>query len=224
MSGHVPSVGACKSLVLPCRSLAACAIDQVVNTYYPVLDRRSITRRAWACRDRRPAEAERREQILNAAYNVALRRGIEGLTVRAVAAGAGLSHGLVLFHFKRKGQLVSAVLDRVLANTLSLPVGQEVDGVEHPRERLRGAASARGGPPDAQHARIPPVSGILGARQSPAADPREDRRGARALSGGVPAADGGDPAGRAGPARGGDARRADGGRRERHQRIAQFRR
>lgn len=82
-------------------------------------------------------EAERREQILHAAYNVALRRGIEGLTVRAVAAGAGLSHGLVLFHFKSKGQLVGAVLDRVLANTLSLPVGQGVELVEHPRERLR---------------------------------------------------------------------------------------
>lgn len=82
------------------------------------------------------AEAERREQILDAAYNVALRKGIEGLTVRAVAAAAGLSHGLVLFHFKRKDQLVSAVLDRVLANTLSLEVSDEIDLPEHPAERL----------------------------------------------------------------------------------------
>ena len=51
------------------------------------------------------AEATRREQILKAAYEVALRRGIDGLTVRAVAARARLSHGLVLFHFKRKDQL-----------------------------------------------------------------------------------------------------------------------
>ena len=65
------------------------------------------------------AEAERRAQILEAAYKVALRKGLESLTVRAVAAAAGLSHGLVLFHFKRKDQLVRAVLDRVLANTLS---------------------------------------------------------------------------------------------------------
>ena len=86
---------------------------------------------------RKATEAERREQILRAAHNVALRRGIEGLTVRAVAAEAGLSHGLVLFHFKRKGQLVSGVLERVLTNTLALPVGQEIDGAEHPRERLR---------------------------------------------------------------------------------------
>jgi TetR/AcrR family transcriptional repressor of bet genes len=81
-------------------------------------------------------EAERREQILEAAYKVALRRGIPGLTVRAVAAAAGLSHGLVLFHFKRKDQLVGAVLDRVLTSTLSLEVGEETDGIEHPSERL----------------------------------------------------------------------------------------
>ena len=65
-------------------------------------------------------EATRREQILKAAYEVALRRGIDGLTVRAVAARARLSHGLVLFHFKRKDQLGLALLDRVLATTLSL--------------------------------------------------------------------------------------------------------
>jgi TetR/AcrR family transcriptional regulator, transcriptional repressor of bet genes len=81
-------------------------------------------------------EAERREQILQAAYKVALRRGVEGLTVRAVAAAAGLSHGLVLFHFKRKDQLVSAVLDRVLDSTLSLRADENVDRIDDPAGRL----------------------------------------------------------------------------------------
>ena len=67
---------------------------------------------------KKASEAERREQILSAAHQVALQRGIDGLTVRRVAARARLSHGLVLFHFKRKDQLVAAVLDRVLAATL----------------------------------------------------------------------------------------------------------
>ena len=62
----------------------------------------------------RESEATRREQILQAAYEVALRRGIDGLTVRAVAARARLSHSLVLFHFKRKDQLGLALLDRVV--------------------------------------------------------------------------------------------------------------
>jgi AcrR family transcriptional regulator len=82
-------------------------------------------------------EATRREQILKAAYEVALRRGIDGLTVRAVAARARLSHGLVLFHFKRKDQLGLALLDRVLATTLSLRIPDEIGTISKPRERLQ---------------------------------------------------------------------------------------
>jgi AcrR family transcriptional regulator len=82
-------------------------------------------------------EATRREQILKAAYEVALRRGIDGLTVRAVAARAQLSHGLVLFHFKRKDQLGLALLARVLATTLSLSIPDEIDVIPNPRERLK---------------------------------------------------------------------------------------
>jgi TetR/AcrR family transcriptional regulator, transcriptional repressor of bet genes len=83
------------------------------------------------------SETLRRQQILKAAHEVALRQGIDGLTVRAVATRARLSHGLVLFHFKRKDQLVSALLDRVLATTLSLHVGEEVARIRDPRARLR---------------------------------------------------------------------------------------
>ena len=82
------------------------------------------------------SEATRREQILKAAYQLALRRGIDGLTLRAVAARARLSHGLVLFHFKRKEQLGLALLDRVLATTISLTVPDEMRAVADPRERL----------------------------------------------------------------------------------------
>jgi TetR/AcrR family transcriptional repressor of bet genes len=90
---------------------------------------------------RKASEAERREQILSAAHQVALQRGIDGLTVRRVAVRARLSHGLVLFHFKRKDQLVAAVLERVLADTL--PVVREADGSGgDPRERLWAALRA----------------------------------------------------------------------------------
>ena len=50
----------------------------------------------------RVPEAVRREQILNAAHEVALREGIDGMTVRAVAAEAGVSHGLLIFYFEQK--------------------------------------------------------------------------------------------------------------------------
>jgi TetR/AcrR family transcriptional repressor of bet genes len=104
---------------------------------------------------RKASEATRREQILQAAYEVASRKGIDGLTVRAVAAKAKLSHGLVLFHFKRKDQLVGALLDRVLATTVMFDVvrdvvriprapdsfaallRQEVDRLSHEPRRIR---------------------------------------------------------------------------------------
>jgi AcrR family transcriptional regulator len=74
---------------------------------------------------------------LEAAYEVALRRGIDGLTVRAVAARARLSHSLVLFHFKRKEQLGLALLDRVLAGTLSLTVPNEIRTMPRASARLQ---------------------------------------------------------------------------------------
>ncbi|HET9983310.1 MAG TPA: TetR/AcrR family transcriptional regulator [Longimicrobiales bacterium] len=83
-----------------------------------------------------PEEA-RREQILAAAYEVAKREGIAGLTLRAVAAEAKLSHGLVLFHFKRKEQLVSELLDRVVAETLDLRVSEEIGRIPRALDRFR---------------------------------------------------------------------------------------
>jgi TetR/AcrR family transcriptional regulator, transcriptional repressor of bet genes len=82
-------------------------------------------------------EEKRREQILNAAYQVALRYGIDGLTVRAVAARARLSHGLVIFHFKRKDQLVAALLDRVLATATMLEVSEDIAAIPRVPERVR---------------------------------------------------------------------------------------
>jgi TetR/AcrR family transcriptional regulator, transcriptional repressor of bet genes len=83
------------------------------------------------------SETLRRQQILKAAHEVALGQGIDGLTVRAVGARARLSHGLVLFHFKRKDQLVSALLDRVLETMLSLHIGEDLLLIPNPRARLR---------------------------------------------------------------------------------------
>jgi AcrR family transcriptional regulator len=79
----------------------------------------------------------RREQILAAAYDVASHKGIDGLTVRAVAAKAKLSHGLVIFHFKRKDQLLSALLERLLASTSELHEAPAIARITAPLERLR---------------------------------------------------------------------------------------
>jgi TetR/AcrR family transcriptional regulator, transcriptional repressor of bet genes len=63
-------------------------------------------------------EESRREQILEAAYRVALRQRVAGLSSRAVAAEAGISHGLLFFHFRNRRELLLALLDWLLAQTI----------------------------------------------------------------------------------------------------------
>ena len=67
---------------------------------------------------RKLPEEERRAEILRAAYAVAAREGLAGVTARAVAAEAGVSSGLVFFHFGEKDALLAALLDWLLASTL----------------------------------------------------------------------------------------------------------
>jgi AcrR family transcriptional regulator len=86
-------------------------------------------------RKRKPEEA-RREQILQAAFDVAGRAGIGGLTVRAVAAEAGVSHALVLFHFGRKERLVHGLLDWVIGGTAVLHISEDIARFPHARDRL----------------------------------------------------------------------------------------
>jgi TetR/AcrR family transcriptional regulator, transcriptional repressor of bet genes len=85
---------------------------------------------------KRIPEDARREQILESAFRVGAREGIGGLTVRAVAAEAGVSHALVLFHFGRKARLVHEFLDWLLANTTVLHISEDVARFPHARDRL----------------------------------------------------------------------------------------
>ncbi len=57
---------------------------------------------------------ERRAEILGAARAVAMSAGLEQLTGRKVAAKAGLSSGLVFFHFETREALLEAVLDTLI--------------------------------------------------------------------------------------------------------------
>jgi TetR/AcrR family transcriptional repressor of bet genes len=82
------------------------------------------------------AEAERRDQMLRAAAQVAAKRGLSGLTIRNVALRAQLSTGLVLFHFGSKDGLVLALLDWMLETTTVLHVGPEIASIAPPLERL----------------------------------------------------------------------------------------
>ena len=85
---------------------------------------------------RRIPERERREQILRAAFDVACRDGVRGLTLRTVAAKARVSHALLLFHFGTKERLVHELLDWVIASTTVLHISEDVAHFPHARDRL----------------------------------------------------------------------------------------
>ncbi|NJO79316.1 MAG: TetR/AcrR family transcriptional regulator [Cyanobacteria bacterium RM1_2_2] len=65
------------------------------------------------------AEEERKQQILTAALQVATQIGLENVTGRRVAAEAGLSSGLIFFHYKTKDDLLLALLDELITWWLS---------------------------------------------------------------------------------------------------------
>lgn len=62
----------------------------------------------------RESSERSRAQLLDAALAVAVREGLDRLTVADVAAEAGLSKALVFFHFATKDALLAGLLDRLL--------------------------------------------------------------------------------------------------------------
>ena len=81
--------------------------------------------------------AVRREQILAAAYGVAAERGLDGTRIGEVASRAGVSHGLVLFHFKSKRGLLLALLDWILESTTVLHHRADILALDSPFDQLR---------------------------------------------------------------------------------------
>jgi TetR/AcrR family transcriptional repressor of bet genes len=82
------------------------------------------------------AETLRREQIISAAYQLAIRGGLRAVTIRSVATRAEMSTGLVVFHFRTKERVILALLDHVLATTITLRVGSSIETLEDPLHRL----------------------------------------------------------------------------------------
>ncbi|MBQ0924554.1 TetR/AcrR family transcriptional regulator [Saccharopolyspora endophytica] len=63
----------------------------------------------------------RRGEVLAAATEHALEKGLDDLSLRKVAESVGVSHATLVHHFASKDRLVAEIVDRVLAETLSLP-------------------------------------------------------------------------------------------------------
>ncbi len=95
--------------------------------------------------------AERREQLVAAAIAVASREGIDAATVRAVAAEAGVSLGVVHYCFQDKDELLEAMAHEITRQNLSqslLEMPQRSDPqtiIQQALEMLWGGiASSRG--------------------------------------------------------------------------------
>lgn len=84
----------------------------------------------------RDTQEARREQILEAAFRVAARERLDGLTVRQVAREAGLSSGLVFFYFKTKDKLLLELLDWLLDRTIVQRTAERVLSLPTARERF----------------------------------------------------------------------------------------
>lgn len=76
----------------------------------------------------RPAHGEGREAILQAAVQVVARKGLRGLTYRAVAKEAGVSHALVTYFFPTRTQLIEAAMEMAASRT----AGTTLDATRNP--------------------------------------------------------------------------------------------
>ncbi len=60
----------------------------------------------------------RREQIIDAARKLVIKRGSEHLRVREIAKVAGITEGAIYRHFKSKKEILSSLVDRIEENWL----------------------------------------------------------------------------------------------------------
>lgn len=89
----------------------------------------------------RTDKADAKTAILAAARRLILEKGVSALTLEAVAEAAGLSKGGLLYHFRSKEALLSAMVERLIAVTEDRVGGyQQQDG--EPGSWARGYLAA----------------------------------------------------------------------------------
>src|SRR5437016_4600545 len=92
--------------------------------------------------DRRQAVSQhKRALILDAARAVFEEEGLEGASLRAIAARAGYTAAALYFHFESKEAIYAEVLRRSLA-ALGDAVNAAIRAARSPATRLRAAAMA----------------------------------------------------------------------------------
>lgn len=94
-------------------------------------------------------KAQTRDRIIQAAAEAFLARGVSGVRIEELMAGAGLTHGGFYAHFSSKEELVGAALERASAQTLEML--SSVAGTHGEAGRLLAAVDAYLSPAHVAH-------------------------------------------------------------------------
>jgi AcrR family transcriptional regulator len=94
-----------------------------------------------------------RERILAAARGALAEHGPDGFTTRGVARRAGISHGMVHYHFKDKRDLILAVLMQARRDWIE-PLEELVDGPGSAESRMRAVIAWMARPATADVMRV----------------------------------------------------------------------
>ena len=102
-----------------------------------------MTRRTF----QRAGEAERRKDLIAATLDSISEHGLEGATVRDIAARAGVTGGLIRHYFSGKDEMVQAAYREMLAGMTGTAVDAMAEAGDDPRRRLHDFIVANVSPP-----------------------------------------------------------------------------
>jgi AcrR family transcriptional regulator len=102
-----------------------------------------MTRRTF----QRAGEAERRKDLIAATLDSISEHGLEGATVRDIAARAGVTGGLIRHYFSGKDEMVQAAYREMLAGMTGTAVQAMAPVGTEPRRRLHDFIVANVSPP-----------------------------------------------------------------------------
>jgi AcrR family transcriptional regulator len=83
----------------------------------------------------------RKQHLIRTVYRVMARDGVHRVPLQQVAEEAGVSKGLLLYHFATKDAMVLAAMDWVLEATAAR-IRQRLDAIEDPGRRLEAVLDA----------------------------------------------------------------------------------
>lgn len=96
------------------------------------------------------ALSQREEELVRSAYRVIARQGGHRLSLQDIADEAGVSKGLVLYHFKSKDRLFLTTMRWALLRT-ARRIRERIEGVADPRDIITALVRAVFVDPDKNH-------------------------------------------------------------------------